>query len=307
MHHLRVTCVICGADTPRNLCGICSRNVALDFPLLLKYPRVLSEDKVPDEVMRKFGKKYEGRKLYVDYGDVLVVNEILRAWNRGEMFEDPGCLATVVCIYMQDQYADYLRNFDLSDDYYLELAERVARDILASNDRCAEAHHNLAVIYLRRKDHDRALHHLGKLNELLPEDVHYMMMRGDVLREMGRWGAAIQAYNEVLKREPERAEAWKKIAMILMDKEKYEEAEKVFLKALEIDNKDWESWYLRGVCLRKMGRWGGALQAFENAIALNPRHRESYVNAIGIAEERGLNEKADKLRKKFQQATGGAL
>jgi uncharacterized membrane protein len=31
------------------------------------------------------------------------------------------------------------------------------------------------------------------------------------------------------------------------------------------------------------------------------------VNAIGIAEERGLNEKADKLRKKFQQATGGAL
>ena len=64
---------------------------------------------------------------------------------------------------------------------------------------------------------------------------------------------------------------------------------------------DYDAWYHRGLCLKNMNRWGGALQSFQTAVRKNPKFREAYDEILAILIERGMYSRALETLKKMKE------
>src|SRR5690606_10607984 len=69
-----------------------------------------------------------------------------------------------------------------------------------------------------------------------------------------------------------------------MHQEKFADAEKAFLKALEINNENEHAWFNLGLCYRELGKFQEAKESYQKAIALNPRYAEAHYNLGVLAE-----------------------
>ena len=57
----------------------------------------------------------------------------------------------------------------------------------------------------------------------------------------------------------------------LVEDGKYEEALKLFEKALELDPTDHKTWNQKGIALRSMGRYNEAIECFNKSLELVPK------------------------------------
>ena len=119
------------------------------------------------------------------------------------------------------------------------------------------------------------------------ETARDFIRRGHALTRLGDDQAAAQAYGDAIQLEPKSALArcWRATRLIALGK--YAAAEADISAALEIDGKSAEAYATRGALLQAQWRLENALNAYEQALALNPRLVEVYKRRAIIEFYRG--------------------
>ncbi|MBP0028391.1 tetratricopeptide repeat protein [Roseofilum sp. Guam] len=103
--------------------------------------------------------------------------------------------------------------------------------------------------------------------------------RGVALGKLGRYEEAIFSYKKSIKLNPDYLYVWNTIGAILCDNlGRYEEAIHCSDRAIQIDKKNSDAWYSRGVALGKLGQHEEAISSYEKTIELQPDHVSAYNN-----------------------------
>jgi tetratricopeptide (TPR) repeat protein len=103
--------------------------------------------------------------------------------------------------------------------------------------------------------------------------------------KLGRFEEAIYELNEVLRRDPQSAEAMNNLAMIYTFQGRYDDAEKLYFSAIRIAPKSEKGEGIAasahnnlGVIMVKKGAFNEAVIQFEKAIKINPDFKEAKEN-----------------------------
>ncbi len=161
---------------------------------------------------------------------------------------------------------------------------------------------------------DIPIHHFGLLNveqtgkpdrniKLLKKELQegkkdkamvYVQIATNFLTK-GKKDDAISYFKKSLEVNPNFVLALTNLAGLYIQENKLEEAEKLFLKALQIEKRslDLSSIYNNlGIIYAKKKEFNRAIKKFEKAVSLNPKSADAYYNLSLVYQEKGKNNKA---------------
>jgi Flp pilus assembly protein TadD len=96
--------------------------------------------------------------------------------------------------------------------------------------------------------------------------------------QMGRLDQAEQAYQQILREQPEQTEALHRLGIMAQRSGKSEKAVNYLRKAIACDPQDSSLPNSLGIILAEQGQLPEAVNSFQQAIALNPNHFNAYSN-----------------------------
>ncbi|MEK0191909.1 tetratricopeptide repeat protein [Microcoleus anatoxicus] len=106
---------------------------------------------------------------------------------------------------------------------------------------------------------------------------------------------AEKKYQEVLRWEPENADAWLHLGTLYYMKEQYQDALLLLIKSIEIDPLKTIRHYNLGVVLEAVGDRVQAIRAYQEAIKLDPQNIQAYNNLGNILAQAGEIEQAESV------------
>jgi Tfp pilus assembly protein PilF len=136
------------------------------------------------------------------------------------------------------------------------------------NPRDADAHVQLGIIYLERRQEARALEHLNKAFEIDPNEVDANYELGKLARRNGDLQKAIEHFSTVVEQNDKHAlsEVWREIGATYLDAGMYSEARVALEKFVERRAVDAEGLYYLGKVLKNQGEFDRAREMFEQAV-----------------------------------------
>jgi len=90
----------------------------------------------------------------------------------------------------------------------------------------------------------------------------------------------LEKIESIIGADPENASAWSRLGTFLMtDAQRLEDAENVFIKALELDPDEYTAWFNTGVLLMdQYNRFNDAENAFRQAVRIDPENPDPWFN-----------------------------
>lgn len=88
--------------------------------------------------------------------------------------------------------------------------------------------------------------------------------------------AALVAYNQAIKLEPDVSEYWFNLGLTLFYLQEFSEAIAAYNRAIELKPDFAKAWYNRGGILGELGEFEAAIASFDEAIAINPRYQAAW-------------------------------
>ncbi|MEG4573207.1 tetratricopeptide repeat protein [Microcoleus sp. N3A4] len=117
--------------------------------------------------------------------------------------------------------------------------------------------------------------------------------------------AAEKKYQEVLRWEPDNADAWFHLGTLCYMKEQYQDAILLLLKSIEIDPLKSIRHHNLGVVLETIGDRSQAIRAYQEAIKIDPQNVQAYNNWANILAEAAEIEKAESVYRQAIAANSG--
>ncbi len=260
-------CVLCGQESPKPVCKVCTREIAMETPFLTRRGFACGD-------FENVG--FSGPILFP--GDFARANDMAHRAMLGEKVD--YIVLARLALRCHGDCREFLGIFDIEENYYLRLAEQ-----FAEKSDTPDGKYILARVYAESGNMDEAI---SIMDGIWRDGRDYSLFYAELLVRAGKWGRAVEIYNHILSGEPNNAEVWLLLADALFTAERYEEADRAYLRVLQINRDNAEAWFRRGLCLRKMGKWGGALQSFQTAVRKNPKFREAYEEMLDILLERNM-------------------
>ncbi len=121
--------------------------------------------------------------------------------------------------------------------------------------------------------------------------------------EMSSIEEAKDAYERVLRLDPEHADAHVNLGRLLHEEGAPAAAEKHYRAALEADPEHETAAFNLGVALEDLGRVDDAMQAYRTALAFDPDNADAHYNLAGIYERRGEKQAALRHLKAYRSLT----
>ncbi|MFO0682030.1 MAG: tetratricopeptide repeat protein [Sandaracinus sp.] len=129
-------------------------------------------------------------------------------------------------------------------------------------------------------------------------DASARLARAERLRNEGRYEEAIAAYREAMTAYPALAPYRFAIGELLFELQRYQEAAGVFAEIVRAEPQHAQAWSGLGRAAHLVGEDGHAIAALEQAIALAPEWSEPLYEAAVLYAERGDHARAeDRLRR----------
>jgi tetratricopeptide (TPR) repeat protein len=175
-------------------------------------------------------------------------------------------------------------------------AEAVAeyRRAIAADPRHYKAHNNVALALIELGELDQAASHFRKSLEVQPTAEIYSDL-GFVVEQQGRTEEAIELYEKALGLDPDCAPAHFNLAVALVRREDFEEAEGHYRAALRTKPTA-ETYNGLGFVLSRQGKLDEAILQFREAIRVDPEYAAAYNNLAASLVQQGKPEEAAALR-----------
>jgi len=161
-------------------------------------------------------------------------------------------------------------------------AERLYRQVLASEPRQADALHLLGVLAHQVGRHDVAVELIGQAIAVKGDEPNFHGHLGVALKHLGRLDEAVASYDRSLASRPDHAETHNNRAMALQAAGRLAEALAAFDRALALRGDYAEAANHRGTVLSALGRLDEAVASFDRALASRPDLVDAHGNR-GIA------------------------
>lgn len=123
--------------------------------------------------------------------------------------------------------------------------------------------------------------------------------QGRSLEKQGELVQAAAAYQEALKRDPDRADAYLRLAIVNDKQGKFKESQELYLKALKGMPGNADVYCDVGYSLSLQQRWAEAEMNLRQAVALEPGHRRAHNNLGLVLAHQG---RADEALAEFRRA-----
>jgi tetratricopeptide (TPR) repeat protein len=101
---------------------------------------------------------------------------------------------------------------------------------------------------------------------------------GEALESQGNYEQAIKVFDKAIENNSQNSEAWYNKGFCYMQLGNYAEAIKAFDKAVEIDLQYFNAWYNKGYSLECLGNYKEAVKAFDKAIEINSQDSDTWYN-----------------------------
>jgi tetratricopeptide (TPR) repeat protein len=164
--------------------------------------------------------------------------------------------------YLRGDWGDVLSSFGARQSFkrYLEAA--------TINPRDAEAHYQLGLIHVQRRQLDEARARFGRAVEIDPREVDAHYQLGKLARADGRFEDARRHFEAVVALDPRHAshEVWREIGATYLDSESHEHARWALAKYVEQRPHDPEGLYKLGLALRRIGEAEPSREMFRRCV-----------------------------------------
>ena len=137
--------------------------------------------------------------------------------------------------------------------------------------------------YSDRPDEAEHLLHRSELAE--PVSAYSWIRIADIYDAMGMRSEADRCYGIAIETEPENPAVLYDYGVTLSAREDYDAAQETFLRALEMDSTDVDTWSMLGEAYLFDGRYTEALEALQRAVELDPSSVFS-ISYVGLVYER---------------------
>jgi protein O-GlcNAc transferase len=107
------------------------------------------------------------------------------------------------------------------------------------------------------------------------DDPRAWLGRARVMKQLGRWGAAIQCLDRYNSLSPSDEKSWLLKADTLFDKEKWERAIEAYDKYLDLNGADSYALGKKGIALNAIGRLDEARTSLEESVRLDSKNKEA--------------------------------
>jgi Tfp pilus assembly protein PilF len=150
------------------------------------------------------------------------------------------------------------------------------------NPRDADAHYQLGLIYLQRRQEGDAESHFRKAIEIDPTEIDARYQLGKIARQRGQFAEAIEHFGVVVAENEKHAqsEIWREVGATYLGAGMYAEAREALEKYVERRSFDPEGLYYLGETMRNLGQTAEARSLFERcleAVQSMPYYRRADV------------------------------
>ncbi|HYP08452.1 MAG TPA: tetratricopeptide repeat protein [Bryobacteraceae bacterium] len=137
------------------------------------------------------------------------------------------------------------------------------------NPRDADAHFQLGLIYMQRRQYENAVESFRRAVSIQPDEADAQLHLGRALRALGQPGEALAHIESALRSDPRvsRHEGWRELGATLLDLGRSQEALDPLERYTNAREYDPEGLFYYGLALRAAGKNAQARQAFEQSIA----------------------------------------
>jgi tetratricopeptide (TPR) repeat protein len=146
-----------------------------------------------------------------------------------------------------------------------------------------------------------ALGNLGKYGEAVqafdeaininPQYEAAWYLKGAALNMQGKYNESIQAYDQAIAINPRNESVWLGKGIALGNLGKMDGAIQAFNQAIDINPEDDAGWYLKGHALDRQGKYDEAIHACDMAIRLNPRDADAwYIKGLVLDDQGNVDE-----------------
>ncbi|KAI3474054.1 hypothetical protein Pfo_028842 [Paulownia fortunei] len=180
-----------------------------------------------------------------------------------------------------------------------EEREKLLEEHLLSNPNDIDELKNLMEIKIKSKKIPEAIEILDKLMELEPEEVEWPMMRAHLYAYHGEFELAKNGFNELLKKDPYRVEAYHGLVTVASQEESSQELGNIERRVEEAMRLDFKLLLAQIRVLE--GRYDEALKVYQELVKEEPRDFRPYLCQGIIYTLLKKNSEAEKNFEKYRR------
>jgi tetratricopeptide (TPR) repeat protein len=206
---------------------------------------------------------------------------------KGELEDGLRCIHRARSIQAKESASYFILSELFAEQGHLELAMAELHHLIAlapPQEVLAEAYSMLGEIRRDLGDQEAAVSYFTLAAETDPRCSDPWAALGDMARADCRWEDALRCYREALARKPDAADLQVQIGYIRLNTGQNEEAEALFLGALETDPGEYSAYLGLSECYRNLQRPEDQLAMVKQAMSLAPDDPDVW-NALGVAQE----------------------
>ncbi len=174
----------------------------------------------------------------------------------------------------------------------LTRAETLYRRALSADPRHPKALYSFGVLALQTQRNELAAELLGSLSEIEPENVACHNNLGEAYRRLGRRLDAVNSLMRALSLNPDFAEGFYNLALVLRDNGELRGAVVYFERAADLKPDEFRFQVELASALHSIGAPGRAVGHYHCALVLAPRSVETLLSLSGVLLELGRTESA---------------
>jgi tetratricopeptide (TPR) repeat protein len=182
----------------------------------------------------------------------------------------------------------------LLDSGKVSAAEKILKRMLAMDENCLGAHFNLARVYKRKGDFEKALLHGKRTIEISPREANAYLNLGVIYEELGDIRRATACYKKELSRDPLSVETLWNFGQLLFEKHRWKQASRCLQRCFDLGY-----WHEAEQSLWKLGRCYFKLNDLRTFIRAYERYANTRPDSAWAAEGLG---RALLHAKEFRQA-----
>ena len=147
--------------------------------------------------------------------------------------------------------------------------------------------------FINSGDYGQAVEAFDNVLKLDPENIDALINKGVAFRYLGQYEQSLAAYEKALEERPDDADIWYNKGIVLGYLGEYENAITAFDKALQIDPRDSSTLNNKGVALLNLGRYSEAEVLFYEVLEIDPENEDALKNSDLVASY--LNATSDSI------------